>query len=443
MNATLAVIASRLQRVFFSLSDQAAVRSRLIRRRRKFFPVCLALSLTLAWLQHPQASYSQLLAFVALAGCSVCPSALCQRFNSALADFFLRLLRQAVSLALRPRPANLPLLRRFNGVFLYDSTVLRMPDGLASIWPSCGGDAGRAALKVSVRAELTGGELQLSLEPGRQGDAGSPLLTQALPQGALVLADLAYFNLRRLADWSTAGVFWISRARALLNVTVGELYQPLADYLGRQRRSGCLRLEEWLQIGTRDLPARLIAVRCPPEVEARRRQRLYHQASKRGSVPKKAALELCGWTAFLTNVPEEMLSGRETWVVYRLRWQVELLFKRWKSLGGLGRSRGEKEQRLVVEVYAKLLGALLRSWLALTAGQGWQLGCSAYRREAVIQSWGLTLLRAMGHFSSLLGVLADLGEVLRNTPNIERRKGRPSAFQTLEDPENDSLVDTG
>ena len=61
----------------------------------------------------------------------------------------------------------------------------------------------------------------------------------------------------------------------------------------------------------------------------------------------------------------------------------------------------------------------------------------------MIQSWGLTLLRAMGHFSSLLGVLADLGEVLRNTPNIERRKGRPSAFQTLEDPENDSLVDTG
>ena len=46
--------------------------------------------------------------------------------------------------------------------------------------------------------------------------------------------------------------------------------------------------------------------------------------------------------------------------LYGERWNVELLFKRWKSLGGLGHSQGTKEDRLVVEVYAKLLGALLR-----------------------------------------------------------------------------------
>ena len=141
----------------------------------------------------------------------------------------------------------------------------------------------------------------------------------------------------------------------------------------------------------------------------------------------------------MTNVPQEKLTWREVWVVYRLRWQVELLFKRWKSLGGLGHSVGTKQDRLVVEVYAKLLGALMRQWLTMTTGRGWRLGCSLYKMESVIQDWGLALLRAVGDFSELVRLLAALGEVLRNTPGVDRRKRKPAAFQTLQKPNADGL----
>ena len=80
-------------------------------------------------------------------------------------------------------------------------------------------------------------------------------------------------------------------------------------------------------MGAEGVKCRLIAVRCPAEVEARRRQKLYEKCAKRGETPRQAALSLCGWTVFLTNVTEEKLTWREVWVVYRLRWQVELLFK--------------------------------------------------------------------------------------------------------------------
>jgi len=439
VKATLAGVASRLQTVFLSLPEQAAAEAELIRRQRKFTPYALAAGLVLAWLQHPNATYPQLLAFLTCAGVSVCPSALCQRFTPALADFFLRLLTQAVALALQPRPAELPLLSRFSAVLVHDSTTLHLPAALANIWPGCGGDGGAAALKVSACLELLGNGLKLSLEPGKQADPDSPLLGPTPPAGALVINDLGYFNLSRLAAWAAAGVFWITRASAKVNVTVGGRYLPLWRYLQQQGQAGCARLEEWLPVGEWDLSCRVIAVRCPPEVEARRRQKLYEKANKRGEPPGEAALAMCGWTVFLTNVPQEKLSWREVWVAYRLRWQVELLFKRWKSLGGLGQSRGEKEQRLVVEVYAKLLGALLRQWLLMSTGQGWRLGCSLHKMEAVIQDWALALARALGCFSELVRLLADLAEVLRNTPGVDRRANKPAAFQTLEDPNNDGF----
>lgn len=445
MNATLAGIARHLQTVFLTLPEQAADKAHLIERRRKFTPAAFALGLTLAWLQRPGATYPRLLGFLAAAGVAVSASALCQRFTPELADFFLELLRQSARLSLRPSPAQLPLLQRFTAVLIHDSTTVNLPAAFAALWAGCGGGAGggTASLKISACLELVSGSLGLSLEPGRQHDNDSPLLMRTPAKGSLVVNDLGYFDLGRFAAWSLAGVFWITRATARIDVTDHGERQPLWRYLDGLLRQGSVRIEKWLTVGAEGVRCRLIAVRCPAEVEARRRQKLYEKCAKRGETPKEAALSLCGWTVFLTNVPEGMLTWREVWVVYRLRWQVELLFKRWKSLGGLGHSRGTKDSRLLAEVYAKLLGALLRQWLTGTTGQGWPLGRSLYKVESVIQEWGMALVRAVGHFDELVRLLAALGEALRNTPGVDRRRRKPAAFQTLENPNKDGLCERG
>ena len=124
---SIAGIARHLQTVFLTLPEQAADKAHLIRRRRKFTPVAFALGLTLAWLQRPGATYPRLLVFLAAAGVAVSASALCQRFTPELADFFLELLRGAARLALRPSPAQLPLLQRVTAVLIHDSTTVNLP----------------------------------------------------------------------------------------------------------------------------------------------------------------------------------------------------------------------------------------------------------------------------------------------------------------------------
>jgi hypothetical protein len=74
---------------------------------------------------------------------------------------------------------------------------------------------------------------------------------------------------------------------------------------------------------------------------------------------------LAGWTVYVTNVPAARLSLAEAFVLGRARWQIELLFKLWKSGGRLDESRSADPWRILGEVYAKLVAMVTQHWLLL------------------------------------------------------------------------------
>ena len=119
------------------------------------------------------------------------------------------------------------------------------------------------------------------------------------------------------------------------------------------------------------LPARLLVLPVPPTVAQERRRQWRAEARREGQTPSAARLALADWTLWLTNVPPEQLSVQEAGVLARVRWQIELLFKLWKSHGGLDDTRGQRAVRVLCEVYAKLLAMVVQHWTLLaTAGPG-------------------------------------------------------------------------
>ena len=70
----------------------------------------------------------------------------------------------------------------------------------------------------------------------------------------------------------------------------------------------------------------------------------------------------------MTNASAEQLTGQEAYDLYRVRWQIELLFKLWKQGNRLSRFGGSDPERALAEVYAKLLGAIVQHWTLLTSG---------------------------------------------------------------------------
>jgi hypothetical protein len=183
---------------------------------------------------------------------------------------------------------------------------------------------------------------------------------------------------------------------------------------------------------THRLPARLLAVRVPQEVADQRRRRLRAEARRKGRAVSAARLALAAWTLLVTNVPAEVLSLREALVLARTRWQIELLFKLWKSHGRVDKSRSTKPWRVLCEVYAKLLAMVVQHWLFLVS-------CWAYpdrslpKAAQTVQKHALHLASAFGETPLLMRAIATIQRCLAAGCRMNRRKKAPNTYQLLLD----------
>ena len=138
---------------------------------------------------------------------------------------------------------------------------------------------------------------------------------------------------------------------------VGGRTQPL-DLSRCLRHDSRALLEKAVLLGTRDrVAARLIAVRMPEaivNVNERRRQ-AHAVAKKRGYTPSQAHLTLLAWNLFVTNVPAPVWPPKTVGVVYSFRWQVELVFKAWKSGLHLATLTSTTKHSTLCYLYGRLL----------------------------------------------------------------------------------------
>jgi IS4 transposase len=80
---------------------------------------------------------------------------------------------------------------------------------------------------------------------------------------------------------------------------------------------------------------RLVIRRKDPEQAEAEQKRLLKDAKKRGKQPDPRSLEAAKYILLLTSLPADVFPPADILAIYRLRWQIELAFKRFKSLAGL------------------------------------------------------------------------------------------------------------
>jgi hypothetical protein len=424
---TVATLAAALQTLFTATAETVGRLSGFVRRQRDLTAADFAQTLVFGWIDQPRAPLESFAVALDLS-----PQALHQRMTPAAQAFFRALLQRAMAVIQAAAPTRLRLLNRFGAVVVEDTTVIALPADLAAACRGAGG-AGRAALKVLVRWELlTGQLLVLDCVPGVTSDTALAARAADLPAGALHLADQGFFDTRRWAALAP-GQSWISRVPSGIAVEVGGRWRPLAEVLTGLRAAlfdAPVRLVE-----SHGLACRLAARRCPAEVAARRRQKLRaYTRDKKGREPSQRQLALCDWLVLATNVPAERLTAAELWVVYRCRWQVELLFKRGKQQLRWTFSHGRKGDRVLAEVLAKLLACVVVHWATLLRC-GPLGGVSPVKLFAVVRRYALRLAGELRRGRRPRAVLADLVEELGRVHRQPKRHTRPSTRQLLEDPE--------
>jgi hypothetical protein len=97
----------------------------------------------------------------------------------------------------------------------------------------------------------------------------------------------------------------------------------------------------------------LHAYKLPEDKANEARRRLNRQYKKRGKMPKKETLYLAGWVLILTTLTPQApaagqggLDAQTIFEVYRVRWQIELTFKRLKSILNLDKLRARAKSPL-------------------------------------------------------------------------------------------------
>ena len=430
---TIPDVAEAMQSVLTDAADAIARETGCQRRASKLGGAGFVRALVFGWLADPDATLERLAQTAAALGTPVTPQALDQRFTAEAAACLEGVLAEAVGTLVAAEPAAVPLLRRFSGVYVQDSSTLRLPDALAELWAGCGGrttGAGQAALKLEVRLELGGGALDGPyLAAGRTQDKACARRHRSLPPGALRLADLGYFSLGELRDLDGAEVYWLSRYKA--GTAVFDAAGPRWEVAGLLRAQGGATADLPIALGAGErLRCRLLAARVPPEVAAERRRKLKAAAKREGTTPSRERLALCDWTVLVTNAPPALLSVEEALVLGRARWQIELLFKLWKQHGRLDTSRSAKPWRVLGEVYAKLIALVVQHWLLL-------LGCWGYpdrslpKAARTVRTHATALAGAFGRPVTLRAALAALARCLATAGRVGKRRAAPATFQLL------------
>jgi len=430
----LTQLAESMQAVLTKAADMIGRETGLIKRFRKLSGSSFVQTLVFGWLSNPNSTVEELCQTSAALGIEISPQGLNKRFTPEASDCLQKVLESAVSQVIADEPVAIPVLQRFNGVHIQDSSIITLPDELAVVWSGCGGSTTQntsSSLKTQIRLDLNTGRLfGPYLQSGREHDRNSQIQWGSLPSGALRIADLGYFCLREFRDMDSQGAYWLSRVKSLCILHYQDKRWNLLKFLEKHCKDD---IDVQVLLGDKErVPCRLLAVRVPDDVAKLRRCKLISEAKDKGKPVSDKTLKLASWTVLCCNVPHEMLSLEEGLVLMRTRWQIELIFKLWKSHGYIDEWRTENPWRILCEVYAKLLVMLIQHWILLAGC--WQYpDRSLFKAAKTIQNHAMNLACAFasGSRKRLHEALEIIQNCLSVGCRISKRKKKPSTYQLL------------
>jgi hypothetical protein len=418
--------------------NQVARKAKFVMRRSKLDGFIFLKILVLGFLQYPQASLNQLSQISQDFGVDISPQGIDERLNQAAVTFLRDRLSEALTKFRAKRRTVATALESFAEVYFQDSTIQALPEGLQTLFPGSGGNASPAAVKIQLLfAFLSGNVEYMEFGAGRAPDSSYQAHISHLLPGSLLIQDLGFFNLAVLQTVMDRAAFFLSRWRQDVQVFLSqtpELPLDMLAFLGRQTAEVA---DYQVNIGLKArLSCRMICVRLPEKVAAQRRRRLKADAKRRGTLLPQRSLALCDWNVFLTNVPENKLSLPQILACYALRWQIELLFKLWKSQAALKHIPALRPERVLCEIYAKMIGLLITHFLTaplrfLLLQQ--QIEISPPKARQILQNRTKDLSRVIGWDLHLLQDEIDLlfHRILRFARK-NKRKMKPASLERFE-----------
>jgi hypothetical protein len=251
----------------------------------------------------------------------------------------------------------------FTSVKIEDSTCITLHKKLEGKYKGTGrGGSVMSQIKINVISDFMKGVIvDASLHEGKVPDqalAGNIL--KHVQEGDLIIRDLGYFCLRIFQEIIGKGGYILSRLQPNVKVYLSKEDKEPVD-LGKyiKKHSNGNPIDKEVFIGEKKLPMRLICYSQPEEVTQKRLREANKRAKRTGRALSQSKKLCMHFTFFVTNIPKQMLETKMVGTVYRLRWECELIFKRWKSQLSIDYLKGTNANRIECLVWSRLCTVLI------------------------------------------------------------------------------------
>jgi hypothetical protein len=245
----------------------------------------------------------------------------------------------------------------FNRVLIKDATRFVVPERLKEFLKGTGSKAG-----VSIQYEYdikNGSTTDLTITDAKRCDLvdAKETISKVLP-GDLIIRDLGYFILSLFSEIKKRNAFFLSRLNVKCYVfkeheETAISFKELHSQMTQTKNS---LVELSVTVGSKErLPVRLIVQLVSDEIYEQRIRKIEKENRKKGFKTSDDYKIRCKFNLFITNAEEKDLPKEAVYKAYKIRWQIELMFKHWKSTCKIHNLQPMKYERFICLLHAKLI----------------------------------------------------------------------------------------
>jgi len=278
------------------------------------------------------------------------------RFSSKSVDFSKRLLEEAIHNQVMDT-LTCDVSQLFNRVLIKDSTRFNIDESLKDKFPGCGGDGSKAGVSIQFEFDLKNGKItDMDLQSEIDRDSTDAMKKKdSIQAGDLIIRDLGYYSNDVITSIYNKKAYFISRLYPTANVYKSEKGKEKIDFQVVYKSMATTK-KEFLELdvflGKKRTLMRLVICLLPEEVYEKRiriRNKKNKSLNFQTSDEYKARSH---FNLFITNVDEEDITTEAICRFYRIRWQIELVFKVWKSLMKINCLQKMKYERFATTLYS-------------------------------------------------------------------------------------------
>ena len=260
----------------------------------------------------------------------------------------------------------------FKEVRLEDSTTLSLHKHARKDFKGVGGSASKSSLKLNWVFNLCRhAAVAVNLCSGSIPDqTNAKKSMKHLKKGMLIIRDLGYFTIEALNIIIVKKAYYLSRLRQdyLIYLNENDPNSINKETFLKKATLGGKSAQIPIFIGKKDrFATTLILQRVPRWVF---NQRIKQYKIKQAKNPSAEFVTWAKYSIYITNIPKELLtsnlsdcttSGIEKIIIeiYKIRWQIELLFKRFKSVIKIHVINEKNKNRILCMIYGKLIAIML------------------------------------------------------------------------------------